>query len=118
MDMFNLSAKLDSSENDGTLKRHIQEAFPCEPSPTPATTLLERILIKAEAMPQATPDSDAQSEAPEVSPSVAMQQHRASQQTNTLQRHTRQLRHLNWQLYHQYLERPLHKANVGSGIQF
>lgn len=123
MDMFSLGQKPESSEpDDGALKRHVQEAFAGEPTPTSASALLERILIKAEALPQVAPEATTELqpsvvEALDVSPSVAIQQQRATQlQRTTPQRHIRHLRHLNWQLYHQYLERPLHKTNIGSGI--
>lgn len=123
MDMFNLQSKPDAADNDSALKRQVQAAFSCEEPPIPAATLLERILVKAEAMPQAAPEgcdavADIIAEAEELSPSVAMQQRKASQAKVTTSHHrVQQMRQSNWQLYHQYLERQASKVNVVSGIQ-
>ncbi|PJF42503.1 MAG: hypothetical protein CUN55_09945 [Phototrophicales bacterium] len=109
-------------ENDEQFKRQVQEAFPVEKMPTAPEILLERILIKAEALPQVSSEDAVAEEtesASDVSPSVRIQQQRAAQSKVTPSiRQVRQLQQFNWQLYHQYLERSWNKANVGSGIQF
>lgn len=130
MDMLNQLGRLVNGEEDADIRRAVENAFPAEAHPTSSNLLLERIMLRAEAAPQlaATRDADTTYH-PEVdataesSPSVLAQQRRnlvenLSTSTLPVQQQLQKLRSINWELYHEYLERNIHKVNATSGLHF
>lgn len=141
MDMFSEAGKRAQQGTDAQLQQQIENAYCAETHPTPSALLRDRLLLQAEATPQLAPRANTLAETSPnganttVSPAENAAVSRDIQPRNILARlfatsgtsgtastsmqdKLRQLREMNWELYHEYLEQNLSCANSTSGVNF
>lgn len=138
MDMLNQLGKLVNGDEESSLRREVENAYTLEEPQTSSSLLLERLLLQAEATPQLyameaddmtedTVEATATAAQPHESPSVALQRHRRvidrvlegrNDIPAPIKARIRQLRLINWELYHEYIEQNLGRINASSGVKF
>lgn len=123
------------ADEDKRLRQEVERAFGHETHPTPSAVLFERLMLQAEATPQLDTHNERHQteltaemgasvintnrDLADAGRSILARVFNISDKsaTSTADK-LRQLRDINWELYHHYLEQNLNCTNATSGVNF